>query len=133
MFFVSSDKSLLQPERMLGLLRETYWAKDRTMEQMELAIANSVCFGAYLEEGNRQIGMVRVMTDFVCAYYLCDVIVDPCFRGRGISKAMLRAVVEDPRVGHLRGLLVTSDAHGLYEQFGFTPANSRHMGKEPQK
>jgi len=133
MFFVSGEKSRIQQSRMLTLLKQTYWAKDRTMEQMELAVENSVCYGAYLNENGRQIGMVRVVTDFVCAYYICDVIVDPAYRGLGVSKAMLREVMADERFCHLRGLLVTSDAHGLYEKFGFIPANSRHMGKESQK
>ena len=130
MFFVSSDKNKLQLDRMLALLRDTYWARERTEAQMRLAMDNSVCFGAYLDDG-RQIGLVRVMTDFVTAFYLCDVVVDPQFRGQGVGKAMMEAAVSDPRYAHLRGLLVTSDAHGLYEKYGFTAANSRHMGREP--
>ena len=133
MFYISKEKDRLQPERMLELLRQTYWAKDRTLEQMHTAIANSECFGAYDCETHQQLGLIRVVTDYVCAYYICDVIVDPAYRGRGISKALMEAVVADPTFGHLRGLLVTSDAHGLYEKYGFTPAKSRHMGKEPRK
>ena len=131
MFFVSCDKTLLQPERMLALLRQTYWAKERTMEQMALAIDHSVCFGAYLSGSHRQIGLVRVVTDFVSAFYICDVVVDPEFRGLGVSKAMLSQAMTDSRYSHLRGLLVTSDAHELYRKFGFTSANERHMGREP--
>jgi len=133
MFYISKEKSCIQAERMLTLLRQTYWARERTLEEMLLAIANSECFGAYLTGTNEQIGMVRVVTDYVCAYYICDVIVDPVFRGMGVGKKMMEQVVNDPAFGHLRGLLVTSDAHGLYEKYGFTPANSRHMGKEPKK
>lgn len=132
MFYVSSDKNLQQPERMLPLLRETYWAGSRTMDQLQLAMEHSVCFGAYLRESNRQIGLVRVVTDYVCAFYICDVIVDPAYRGQGVASAMLECTMEDSRFFHLRGLLVTSDAHGLYEKFGFTPANGRHMGREPR-
>jgi len=130
-FYISSDKSLLQKERILELLNQTYWAKDRTMEQMETAVANSVCFGAYCTDTNRQIGLVRVVTDFVTAFYLCDVIVDPEFRGQGVGKELVHKATSDGRYAHLRGLLVTSDAHGLYAQYGFTQANERHMGREP--
>ena len=132
MFTISSEKNKLQPERMLALLQSTYWAKDRTLEQMLLAVENSVCFGAYDKDG-LQIGLVRVVTDFVSAFYLCDVVVDPRFRGQGVGKALVEAAVCDPRYAGLRGLLVTSDAHGLYEKYGFTPANQRHMGREPNK
>jgi ribosomal protein S18 acetylase RimI-like enzyme len=45
----------------------------------------------------------------------------PEFRGRGIGKALVRAMVEEPRLQGLRLMLLrTRDAHGLYEQFGFT-------------
>ena len=133
MFYISKEKKHLQPDRMQALLQNTYWAKDRTAEQMQMAIANSVCFGDYDCTTNQQLGLVRVVTDFVCAYYVCDVVVDPAYRGQGIGKALMEAVVTDPEFGHLRGLLVTSDAHGLYEKYGFTSAKSRHMGKEPGK
>lgn len=133
MFYISKEKHCIQVQRILALLQKTYWAQDRTQEQMELAIANSQCFGAYLTETGQQVGLIRVVTDYVSAYYICDVIVDPAYRGKGISKALMAEVVSDPDFGHLRGLLVTSDAHGLYAQFGFTQANSRHMGKEPQR
>lgn len=131
MFHISSDKSLLQPERMLAMLRGTYWAADRTAEQLTLAVQNAVCFGAYLTEDGRQIGLVRVVTDYVSAFYVCDVVVDPAFRGMGVGKALLSHALSDGRYAHLRGLLVTSDAHGLYQQYGFTAANERHMGREP--
>lgn len=133
MFFISSDKALLQKERLLPLLQSTYWAKDRTLKQLELAVENSVCFGAYLTQGGQQIGLARVVTDFVTAFYLCDVVVDPAFRGHGVGRALTEQALSAPRYAHLRGLLVTSDAHGLYGKFGFLPANDRHMGREPQK
>ena len=53
MFFVSGDKTMIQSARMLELLNQTYWAKDRTPAQMELAIENSVCYGAYHQEDGR--------------------------------------------------------------------------------
>jgi predicted N-acetyltransferase YhbS len=49
-----------------------------------------------------------------------DVFVIPEFRGRGISKALMRSVLEHPDLQNLRVfLLATRDAHNLYAQFGF--------------
>jgi GNAT superfamily N-acetyltransferase len=43
-------------------------------------------------------------------------------RGRGLSKAMMEMAVRHPKLqGLRRWSLATRDAHGLYEQFGFTP------------
>lgn len=130
-FYVSCDKAALQPGVILGLLQKTYWAAQRTAEQMETAIGCSLCYGAYERAGGQQIGFARVVTDFVCFYYICDVVVDESFRGQGVGKALMEAISSDERFNRLRGLLVTASAHALYEQYGFTRADEMHMGKAP--
>jgi GNAT superfamily N-acetyltransferase len=51
-----------------------------------------------------------------------DVFVIPEYRGRGISKTLLQTILDHPDLQNLRlFLLVTRDAHGLYERFGFRP------------
>jgi GNAT superfamily N-acetyltransferase len=63
-----------------------------------------------------------VVTDTVVFGYLGDVFVVPRARGRGIGKALMEVV---PSHSHVRDLsrftLVTDDAHGLYERYGFQP------------
>ena len=54
--------------------------------------------------------------------YLCDVYVLEAHRGRGLAKRMVAYAMARPDIGSLRRLmLVTKDAHGLYERFGFRP------------
>ena len=102
------------------LSEESYWARSRTREENDRIIEASLCFGAY--EDGRQIAHARVVTDTVAFGYLGDVFVLPEARGRGVGKALMEAVLSHP---HVRGLkrftLVTDDAHGLYEQYGFRP------------
>ena len=51
-----------------------------------------------------------------------DVFVVPEFRGRGISKALMRTILAHSDLQNLRVfLLATRDAHGLYKEFGFRP------------
>jgi GNAT superfamily N-acetyltransferase len=51
-----------------------------------------------------------------------DVFVIPEYRGRGISKTLLQTILDHPDLQNLRlFLLVTRDAHRLYERFGFRP------------
>jgi GNAT superfamily N-acetyltransferase len=46
----------------------------------------------------------------------------PGFRGLGISKALIRAIVSHPDLATVTMILLrTRDAHGLYAQFGFQP------------
>jgi GNAT superfamily N-acetyltransferase len=52
--------------------------------------------------------------------YIADVFVVPQFRGAGIGKALVSAMLEHPGLKGLQvTLLRTRDAHALYAQFGF--------------
>jgi predicted acetyltransferase len=52
--------------------------------------------------------------------YLCDVFVVPEHRGKGLSKALMKSVMDHPDLKDLPVFLLnTRDAHGLYQRFGF--------------
>ena len=117
---ISTDPSRLDIEVIHGFLRESYWAEGRSRSVIERAIEHSLCFGVYL--AGRQVAFARVVSDRTVFAYLMDVFVIPEYRGRGISKALMRAVLDHPDLQNLRVfLLATRDAHGLYTQFGFRP------------
>jgi GNAT superfamily N-acetyltransferase len=100
------------------LVEDSYWARERTEEQTRTAIENSICFGVY--DGERQIGFARVVTDRATFAYVGDVFILEEYRGRGLSKWLMEAMLEHPELqGLRRWILATRDAHGLYEQFGF--------------
>ena len=100
------------------LSNESYWAKSRTLEQTLTAIENSLCFGLY--KGRTLVGFTRVITDKATFAYVGDVFVLEDHRGKGLSKWLMKTIVEQPDLqGLRRWLLATRDAHGLYEQFGF--------------
>lgn len=117
---ISTDNDLLQMDAILDyLVNRSYWAKDRTAEQMEKIFENSLCFGLYKNE--RQIGFARVVTDFATFAYLGDVYVLPEFQGEGLGKWLMEIISTHPDLqGFRRWVLATRDAHGLYEKFGFT-------------
>ena len=117
---VSTDRSRLDVALIHDFLRSTYWAQGIPRAVVERSIQHSLCFGAFL--GGRQVGFGRVISDFASFAYVADVFVVPEHRGRGISKLLMRAIIEHPDLQGLRRiLLATRDAHGLYAQFGFEP------------
>jgi len=117
---ISTDRSRLDVDMIHAFLQTTYWAEGRPREVVERSLKNSLCFGVY--EGGRQIAFARVVSDHAIFAYLMDVFVLPEFRGRGISKRLLREILDHPDLQGLRFFLLgTRDAHGLYEQFGFEP------------
>ena len=118
-FSISTVKSRLQFEVIQKFLsEEAYWAKNRTPEQTQTAIENSICFGLYHDD--RQIGFARVVSDMATFAYIADVFVLKEFRGQGLSKWVMETITAHPDLqGLRRWLLATYDAHGLYRQYGF--------------
>jgi GNAT superfamily N-acetyltransferase len=101
------------------LSRQSTWAIGMPLAVLERAIANSLCFGGYLN--GRQIAFARVVTDRATFANLVDVFVLPEYRGQGHSKRLMAAILAHPDLQGLRRFtLATGDAHGLYAQFGFT-------------
>ena len=118
-YIISKDKNKMDSNRVLELLHTTYWAAERSLEIMERAIENSICYGVYNQEGYL-VAFSRALTDFATTYYVADVVVDKEYRGKGIGKQMIQYVSKDDQLQNMRGLLITKDAHGLYEKYGFS-------------
>lgn len=114
---------------VVRLLRTTYWAAQRPVEKIEASLRHSACYGVWLEDEQKLAGFARVITDYATTYYLCDVIIDEAYRGRGLGTALIGHIEARPEYAGLRGLLLTRDAHGLYAKFGFEPVNGRAMEK----
>ena len=114
---------------VMALLKQTYWADERPVEQVRKAMEHSRCYGVYLEDAQKLGGFARVISDFATTYYLCDVIIDEACRGNGLGRALLSYIENLPEYQGLRGILITRDAHGLYEKFGYQTLNGRAMVK----
>lgn len=122
-YYVSSDVTQLDIDVIHGFLSQSYWAKDIPLATMQRALDNSLCFGVYADSGV-QVGFARMITDRATFAYLSDVFIVPEHRGQGLSKLLMSEIVAHADLQGLRRMaLATSDAHGLYQQFGFTPLN----------
>lgn len=118
-FIIDTDRSRLDIPFIHQYLTQSYWAEDISYEIVKKAIEGSVCFGMYHAE--KQVGFARVITDAATFAYLADVFMDEDYRGRGLSKWLMKVIMEHESVQELRRfMLATRDAHGLYSQFGFT-------------
>ena len=131
-FRIINDPDKINSEEVLRLLKMTYWANNRTIEQIEESMASSFCYGLFLAEEERLVGFARVISDLATTYYLCDVIIDPEYQHQGFGKALVSHIVSLPQYRKLRGILLTKDAHGLYEKFGFETVKDRAMVKVPE-
>lgn len=127
-YHISDAQDLLSLDVIHKFLAQSYWAEGIPKEHLKRAIANSLCSGVY--EGARQVGFARVISDYATFAYLADVFVLEEHRGKGLSKRLMEMIMSHPRLQGLRRWhLVTRDAHGLYQQYGFSALidPARHM------
>jgi GNAT superfamily N-acetyltransferase len=122
-FTVSDARERLDLDVIHEYLGRSYWAQNVPREIVARSIEHSLCFGVYVqgEDGaSRQIGFARAITDRATMAYLADVFVLEPWRGRGVSKFLMRCIRSHPDLqGLRRWMLSTADAHGLYRQFDF--------------
>ena len=74
-------------------------------------------------QGERLIGLARVLTDGVGVAYLCDLAVEPDVQGLGLGKRLIDGVLERCRGAEL----VLRDSNlstGFYERLGFAPVEN---------
>src|SRR5690349_10288539 len=121
---VSLDPARVQLDVVYPWLRDCYWSTGVRRDVVERAFANSLVAGAY--RNGRQVGVARAVTDQATFAWLCDVFVDDTARGQGIATAMVKALIDDPRLQTLRRwCLATRDAHAVYRPLGFEPVDAR--------
>jgi GNAT superfamily N-acetyltransferase len=119
---VSDDFSRLDLAKTFRWIsRESYWAAGIPYPTFLRALNHSLCFGLYGAD-QIQIGFARVTSDHATYGYLQDVWIDQTHRGKGLGKILMTGLFAHPELqGFRRWTLATRDAHGLYQQFGFTP------------
>ena len=107
-----------------------YWSKGRSMEVVQKSIENSICFGAYLENGD-QIGFARVVSDKAVFAWVMDVFVIDEYKRIGVGKALMDAMFSYPDLmGLKRWGLCTLDAHELYKKYGFKELENHEIHME---
>jgi GNAT superfamily N-acetyltransferase len=119
-YIISTDPAKLDIDAIADMLRRAYWAQGRTREMIARYVQHSLVFGMYHK--GRQVGLARVVSDYTTFAWLCDVFIHEEHRGHGLGKWLMETVHAHPDLqGLRRWMLATRDAHGLYEQFGWTP------------
>lgn len=129
-FMVTDDPRRINLVLVHSWLTRSYWSPGIGLELVARAVRNSVCVGLF--HGDVQIGFARMVTDRATYGYLCDVVLEKAYRGRGLGKWMVASLLEHPHLQGLRRLmLVTRDAHAVYRATGFQPLAdpSRHLEK----
>ena len=119
-FTITTDKSKMDIVAIHDFLSKySGWSDNIPFDRVKTSIDNSLNFGLF--HNGKQIGFARIISDFSTIAYLGDIYVLDTFRGQGLSKKLMDAVIEHPNLqGLRRWILLTSTADWLYEKYGFT-------------
>lgn len=128
-YLLTDDPGLLDLDAVCALLQSTYWAHDRPREVIAKGIRHSTCLS--LLHDDRQVGLIRGVTDHATFTWVCDVIVHPDHRGRGLGKWIVQCFLEHPDLQTISQQLCTKDAHALYESFGFQRIEAMRRSDRP--
>lgn len=118
-YLLTTDKSKLDLKMIHEFLSgESQWAKGIPFDRVKKSIENSLCFGLYYNDS--QVGFARVISDFSTIAYLGDLFILREHRGKGLSRWMLEVIMGHPDLSGLRRwILVSKDAHEVYQQYGW--------------
>lgn len=125
-YTITDDPDKLDKERVCSMLQKTYWAEGRSNRKIMDSMDHSLCI-SLLYQG-KQIGFIRIITDYTWFAWICDVIIDENFRGQGHGKWLMDYVTHYPALSQATMYLRTKDAHGFYEEFGFKPSDALRRG-----
>ena len=116
---LSHDPAELQLDVIHSYLSQSYWSPGIPRHAVERAVRHSLTVAGFDRSG-AQVGFARMVTDQASFGYLADVFVLEAHCGKGLARAMVRALLELPEIRDCRTLLLlTRDAHGVYEGCGF--------------
>jgi GNAT superfamily N-acetyltransferase len=110
------------------LSTEAYWGRFRSRADFEAQFASAWrVVGVYETATGRQVGFARAVSDGVAFAYLADVFIVAGARGAGLGKELVATMIDRGPGAGFRWTLHTSDAHGLYRQYGFGAPDETYL------
>ena len=124
----SVDRSKLDFNQLQKLFKiGAFWAQERTIEDLKIAIANS---DPVVSVWNKEqlIGFARATSDGIYRGTIWDVVVHPEYRGAGIGRKLVETVLTHPHLNRVeRVYLMTTHKQSFYKQIGFEPNQTTTM------
>jgi len=121
-------KSQIDYDQLQELFRlGAFWAQDRKIEDLEVAIANSEPVISVWDV-QRLIGFARATSDGIYRATIWDVVIHPDYRGAGLGNKLVETVLSHPRMNRVeRVYLMTSLQQSFYKRIGFECNSSTTM------
>jgi N-acetylglutamate synthase-like GNAT family acetyltransferase len=109
-------------DKVTLLLKDAFWSIGIMKDEIVKGALNSALLVGAFTVDNKQIGFSRVISDKTRFAYILDVVVENNYRRHGIGQAMVTYILNHPDLKDVyQWLLITKDAHGVYQKVGFNP------------
>ena len=118
-----------QIDNLMALYASVWWATRRRRAEVETMLASTDLVVGLVDDGGRLVAFARVLTDETYVALLLDVIVAESRRGESLGRALIDAVLSQPRLGPVHSIEVVCqpDLVAFYERWGFTTDVGRSM------
>jgi ribosomal protein S18 acetylase RimI-like enzyme len=108
-----------------------FWATDRRLEDLAIAIANSEPVIAVWDSATpikRLIGFARATSDGIYRATIWDVVIHPDYQGAGLGRKLVQTVLSHPKISRVeRVYLMTTHQQSFYQRIGFESNPSTTM------
>ena len=103
------------------------WAKNRKIEDLEIAIANSNPVVS-VWDNQTMIGFGRATSDSVYRGTIWDLVVHPKYQGAGLGRKLVETILSYPRMSHVEKVyLMTTYQQNFSKRIGFEYNQSTTM------
>ena len=118
---VIHELSERQIHELVDLYQNEWWSNGRTHADVRRMLDGTSVVIALVAEGDQVVAFSRVLTDGVYWALIFDVIVHPEYRGEGLGRLLLDAIMDHPKVCNVRSvaLCCRPELTDFYEKWGF--------------
>lgn len=121
-FSIIDQLNEAQIQQLCNLLQQTWWASERSMNEVLTMLKTSMSFGLIEDATQNLIGYARVLTDEIKYAFIFDVVINERYRGSGFGKKIVDSVIDHPKLKNIKRFELTcaEDMVSFYEKFGFS-------------
>jgi|GEM_PF-1139007 ribosomal protein S18 acetylase RimI-like enzyme len=120
-YTLTNDLDDTQIDRVLDLCHQTWWAKERSRQELDIILRHSLYFALIDSENQKIIGFIRAVSDFVRNASIFDVIIDEAYQGKGLGRLLVNSLINHPKLQKVPyiELQCRDDKVSFYQELGF--------------
>nr|BFD33689.1 hypothetical protein GTC16762_33080 [Pigmentibacter ruber] len=127
-YYITNDLTEKEIESSWNLVKNCFWSEEIPYVKFKSALNNSLNFCIVNVNSGHICGFGRVITDYYTYAYLCDVVIHPEYRKKGLGNILIDNILNHKDLQGLKtiNLRTTKEAKKIYIKNGFK------LAKDPE-